>query len=157
MVRPFTVDWYRALRRQVLNGRKLFLAYNLSSYDEDPTDPSAVIDRLYLSLGHDRFVQSVWVFGNQTERWNHLPIRPLGEFADFVQTLDPDEFVGEWLYHPADDDQSWEAARVHRAELKQMFAALEDHFDLRWNGPERDLRGRERWRFTLHRKNVTAR
>jgi hypothetical protein len=46
------------------------LAYNLSSH-EKASDPAAVIEWLYLSLGHDRFMQSVLVFGipQGWERW----------------------------------------------------------------------------------------
>jgi len=46
------------------------LAYNLSSH-EKASDPAAVIERLYLSLGHDRFMQSILVFGipQGRERW----------------------------------------------------------------------------------------
>jgi len=153
-VRPFAVDWGQALRQQVEQGKKLLLAYNLTSYDENATDPTAVIDRLYLELGHDRFMESVWVFGNQNARWNHLPIHPLAQFPYFVANLNPDAFVGEWLYHPLDDEPTWETAKVHRAELQQMFDALKARFDLEWSGPERDLEGRQRWRFTLHRKNA---
>jgi hypothetical protein len=69
-----------------------------------------------------------------------------------VANLDPDAFVGEWLYHPH-DDKKWEGAKVHRAELQQMFDALKAHFDLEWSGPDRDPQGRQRWRFTLRRKN----
>jgi hypothetical protein len=34
-----------------------------------------------------------------------------------------------------------------------MFDALKAHFDLEWSGPDRDPQGRQRWRFTLRRKN----
>jgi hypothetical protein len=153
VVYPFAVDWGRSLRQQVEQGKKLLLAYNLSSYDENATNPAGVIDRLYLELGHDRFLENVWVFGNQNVRWNMLPIRPLDQFPAFAANLDPDAFVGEWLYHPHDDETEWEGAKVHRAELQQMFDALKAHFDLEWSGPDRDPQGRQRWRFTLRRKN----
>jgi hypothetical protein len=153
-VRAFAVDWSRSLRQQVEQGRKLLVVYNLSSHDENVTDPAAVLDRLYIELGHDRFMENVWVFGNENVRWNFLPIRPLDQFPTFVASLHSDGFAGEWLYHPHDDEPTWNVAKVHRAELQEIFDTLKAHFDLEWSGPDRDPEGRESWRFTLRPKRA---
>ena len=39
-----------------------------------------MLERLYLGLGHERFVDSVFVFGSRTCRYCCLPIHPLKDF-----------------------------------------------------------------------------
>jgi len=63
MVPFIDVDWYRELRSRIDAGNKLLLVYNLSSYEENHTNPSGILERRYLHLGHTRFTNSVFMFG----------------------------------------------------------------------------------------------
>jgi len=63
------VDWARDLRQEVDAGHRLLLLYNLDCYPENFTNPSGVLERLYLGLGHERFVDSVFVFGSRACRY----------------------------------------------------------------------------------------
>src|SRR5262249_6984401 len=83
------VDWAHALRREVEEGRRVLLLYNLDCYPENFTNPAGVLERLYLRVGHERFVQSVFVFGSRACRYCCLPIHPLGDFQDFLDGVRP--------------------------------------------------------------------
>ena len=83
------VDWAHALRREVEKGRRVLLLYNLDCYPENFTNPSGVLERLYLRLGHERFVHSVFVFGSRSCRYCCLPIHPLGDFGSFLDGVHP--------------------------------------------------------------------
>jgi hypothetical protein len=126
----FLVDWYAEMRDHVDAGRKLILVYNLSSYDENPTNPAGILERLYLHLGHERFVDSVFVFGTRTRRWNEFPIRPLDDLAAFVDGIgDASVFDGYWLRHES-DAESWPAARRFRLSSGAVLSALARRFDI---------------------------
>ncbi|HYV57169.1 MAG TPA: hypothetical protein VE911_06485, partial [Candidatus Nitrosopolaris sp.] len=83
------VDWAHALRREVEEGRRVLLLYNLDCYPENFTNPSGVLERLYLRLGHERFVRSVFVFGSRACRYCCLPIHPLTDFEGFLDGVHP--------------------------------------------------------------------
>jgi hypothetical protein len=148
-VSRFVVDWSQEMRAEVTAGRRLILVYNLTSYDENASDPAGIIDRLYLGLGHAAFMRSVFVFGDQRIRVNELPIHRLAELQPFVASMNaPSTFRGYWLYHPLDDSQ-WAAAGTHREEVTTMFRALAKRFVIRWDETTRDRNGRALHRFSL--------
>jgi hypothetical protein len=131
----FLVDWYAEMRDHADAGRKLILVYNLSSYDENPTDPAGILERLYLHLGHARFVDSVFVFGTRMRRWNELPIRPIDDLAGFVAAIDdPTAFDGYWLRHES-DAEPWPAARRFRLASGAVLSALAQRFDIVHEAP----------------------
>src|SRR5262249_33074023 len=74
MVRYSDVDWSRELAARVEAGEKLLLVYNLGAYDENYSNPEALLERLYLHLGPQRFVDSVFAFG--TNACRHLAHPP---------------------------------------------------------------------------------
>lgn len=84
------VEWSRDLRARVEGGERLLLLYNFGCYHENFTNPAGVLERLYLSLGHERFAQSVFVFGSVNCRYDCLPIRPLEQFESFLDGVRPD-------------------------------------------------------------------
>ena len=62
---PFAlVDWSALILADVNAGRRVVLLYNLLAYDENPGNPAGLLERLYLGLGHARFMDSVIVFGD---------------------------------------------------------------------------------------------
>jgi hypothetical protein len=71
----------------VEHGAQLVLVYNFRAYPENTTNPQALLERLYLRLGHARFVEDVHVFGNQSCRYSCLPIVRLTELPKFVDEL----------------------------------------------------------------------
>ncbi len=142
------VEWVREMRADLARGKKVILAYNLSSYDENGTDPAGVPDRLYVGIGHDAFVERVWSFGDQRIRWSELPIRPMAELDAFVDGIDPAQFVGYWMHHPNDDNE-WPSSAVNRRELAALFTALLRRFDIVWGPVRTDDEGRRLLAFTL--------
>ena len=93
------VDWYLEMRSRVNAGEKLILIYNLSAYPENTTDPAGVLERLYLYLGHNRYRDSVFVFGSPLYlgseplfgtvqcRYSCVPVRPLEEIETFLDGI----------------------------------------------------------------------
>ncbi len=124
MVTFIDVDWYRELRSRVDAGGKLFLVYNLSSYEENHTNPSGILERLYLHLGHRRFTESVFVFGSVPCRWNCLPIRPMEELEAIVNSIsDPSSFTGYSMTHPLDSE-------LYRGEVAKIYETLNRRFEI---------------------------
>ncbi len=144
-VQPANVDWSRELRARVDAGETLLLLYNFGAYDENYTNPEASLERLYVSIGHQRFVDSVFVFGSAACRHNCLPIRPLEEVGPFLDGLregrpvDPRAITG---YYVADNPVYPEALP---AEKRQIIAEIQKRFTLRPQPPE----GTKFTRFTL--------
>lgn len=149
MVSFFVVDWYQELRARLDAGKKLLLLYNFSSYEENGTNPSGVLERLYLHLGHARFTQSVFVFGSVQSRWAELPIHPLSDIPAFVSSVsDPLEFEGYWMIHPA-DSESWAEAERYRSDMTAVLNGLNAHFHLEWAPPVEDRQHRVLLRFVM--------
>lgn len=155
LVPVLSVDWLAEMRTDLEHGRKLVLAYNLSSYDENATDPAGVIDRLYVGLGHEAFHDRVFSFGRQSVRWATLPVRPMTDLDAFVARMDPADFVGYWLHHPNDDNE-WPDAVTNRAERKALFRALRQRFVIEWGPVREDAQHRKLVRFTLRPKSPAA-
>lgn len=121
---PFAaVDWYLRLRDELAAGKKLVLLYNHYSYLENATNPTAILERLYLRLGHDGFARSVRVFSTGW-RWNFLPLQRPEQAAAFADSIgNPGEWVVYRVAHPHDDP-------AFRAEAQQVEDALQARFDL---------------------------
>lgn len=143
------VDWYHEMKAELAAGHRLFLVYNLTSFDENATDPAGIIDRLYLSLGHAAFMRSVLVFGEERFRVNELPIRPMKQLPKIVASMTrPSSVRGYWLHHPQ-DDQKWPAAQAHREEVATILGVLAMRFRLVWGPSTDDVDGRALHRFSL--------
>jgi hypothetical protein len=130
---PFAiVDWAREVRAEVARGKKVILVYNLSSFEENATDPAGIPERLYLSLGHQRFMQSVFLFGSQSGRWNEFPVRDMRDLEAFVRSIaEPAEFVGYLRTHPFDELR-------FQQEATTILERLARRWTLVWD-PDRDL------------------
>ena len=144
-----STDWFKELRATVDDGRKVLLLYNLTSFDENNTDPAGVIERLYLHLGHERFMSTVYVFGDDRIRWNELPIRPMSDVDSTLASLTPDEVEAYYLYHPNDDRADWPIAVKHQQEMGVLFDAVRTHFDVEWHERRMDVQGRVLMHFAL--------
>lgn len=146
------VDAYQEMRSRLDAGKRVFLAYNLSSFDENATDPAGALDRLYLHLGHERFLRDVFVFGSGRIRCNELPIRPMAELGPALDAIQkPEQIEGFWLFHP-NDDNDWPNSKHHREEFEEMFAQVYRRFDVWWGIPVADQAGRILHRFRLRAK-----
>jgi hypothetical protein len=133
------VDWAQQLTDDVRAGHSVLLAYNYLSYQENPTNPSGVPERLYLTLGHERFVGHVFLFGD-VRRWIDIPIHRMSEVDEFVADIgDAAEFVGYLAVHPADSCSvqmtALDGACQRRAEVNRLLAALERRFTIVWDAP----------------------
>jgi hypothetical protein len=134
----FPVDWYLEMRARVDEGARLLLLYNLSSFDENPTDPVAIPERLHLHVGHAAFVEQVFMFGERDVRWGKVPIRPIADFGSFLDRLErPHEILGYRLDHRHDARTDWAAARTHQREMGEMLRELERRFVIHWGDEDR--------------------
>lgn len=129
------VKWVLELRSRVEAGEKLLLVYNFSSYPENTTDPAGALERLYVSLGHQRFVDSIFVFGSTPCRYSCLPVRPLETLEAFLDGIQsgtpapPETFTVYYLqdFHPmyrragGTSIVEWESAKIF-AEIRRRFA-----------------------------------
>jgi hypothetical protein len=86
-VRFASVDLFEELAERVEGGEQLLLVYGYGAHDEDVANPEAVLPRLYLRLGHQRFVESVFVFSTHSCQHECLPIRPIDSLEPFLDDL----------------------------------------------------------------------
>lgn len=83
-IAPVHINLSDRLYKLVTEGHKVIPFFNLESGMENVTDPACVLERLYLRLGHKRFVENVFVFGESHCRYNCLPIYDLVRIPEFV-------------------------------------------------------------------------
>jgi hypothetical protein len=124
-----SIDVSRALLDRLEAGERILLLYNLSCYPENVTNPQGVIERLYLSLGHERFVRSVIVFGSTACRYNCLPIRPLGEWPAFLDGLQADgtpQSEAITVYYP----KICRVSGMGGEEMEEMVAQIRARFPI---------------------------
>jgi hypothetical protein len=141
---PFgAVDFAHAIVREVMDGKKVILIYNLWSYEENMTNPAGVLERIYLALGHDRFMESVLVFGSQTVRYNTFPVRPMTELEPFLQQMtEPERFVSYLRTHPSDGSAFRQEAAVVLGALARRWALAEEPVPAALHDPAQTLRFR---------------
>jgi hypothetical protein len=143
MVRPPVIDWYLDLRARADAGEPLLLVYNLGCYEENFTNPTAILERLYLHVGHTRFVDSVFVFGSQLCHHSCVPIRPLAEFDETLDRLQAAgriaSVVGYAVRGQSGDTEDF------KKERPWMLSELERRFVMHVETPE----GAEYTRFRL--------
>jgi len=87
IAQPDYVEAAEAIRHGIDAGDRVLLLHNLSAYVENTTDPTALLERLYLGLGHERFGRSVLVFGSGACRYDCLPLRPLESAEPELEAL----------------------------------------------------------------------
>jgi hypothetical protein len=130
-VSPTVVDWYLQMRGHVDRGDSIVVLCNLAS----TTNPSGILERLYLHLGHEAFMKRVFVFGSQEQRSVKLPIRPLHSVRRFVNGIrDPAKVQGFWIENRGDPP-------IVREEAATVIAALERRFVLEVGPAVKDVAG----------------
>jgi hypothetical protein len=133
MVSPAIVDWTEELIARAGRGERLLLVYNLDAYDENITNPSGVLERLYLRLGHDAFVRSVLVFGSRACRQTTcVPVRPLSDLPIVLDGLDgaAARLTGYAVAsHPIDTPP-------YLAERAGILDAIQGRFGIVWHTPD---------------------
>jgi hypothetical protein len=133
VVHPELTAAAREVQAWVESGGGAVLLYGLSAYPENTTDPAGVLERLYVGLGHERFLSSVFVFGAVRCRYDCLPVRPLDDAARVLEDLrlgrgpaGPDRLR---LYHV------WgERSEAALQENATVFAELRRRFFVRPDG-----------------------
>ena len=63
----------------VNQGKKIIQVYNYHTYQENSTDPVGMLERLYLKLGHEKFINNIMIFSDNFSRYSSVPITPLAE------------------------------------------------------------------------------
>jgi hypothetical protein len=123
-VQGFVTLWMDGIMADIEAGRRVILVYNLGSYWENSTDPSGIPERLYVSLGHDRFMETVFIFGSETLRQHIFPVRPLAEIDGVMNGItDPGEFVVHSMSAGADPPSTV-------SEINTILLALQRRFRL---------------------------
>jgi hypothetical protein len=131
VVRP-PIDWATRMSEDVLAGDTLVVVYGRFAYDENATNPTAVLERVYLHVGHDRFVRQVHVFGSLPCGFSCLPLRPLSEIEHGVAQVASNAAVSSrpvHLYYSQDFHLTYE--HTFETESALVFAAVRRHFALR--------------------------
>jgi hypothetical protein len=124
MVPLSTVAWTDEILRDVYAGKQVILFYNLDAYEENATNPTGVPERLYIRLGHRRFMDSVFMFGTFNVRQHLFPLHPLEQADAVLATIrDPTNVVVHFIVHPGDTPAA-------KAEYARIRAAVERHFRL---------------------------
>jgi hypothetical protein len=124
MVAMSTVAWTDEILRDIDAGKQVILLYNFQSYEENATNPTGVPERLYIRLGHRRFMDSVFMFGSFNVRHHEFPLHPLDQLDAVLERIpDPRNVVVHFILHPGDTPDT-------RAEYARIRAAVERHFVL---------------------------
>jgi hypothetical protein len=123
-VPTFVTPWADRILADIEAGRSVVLLYNLGSYWENNTDPTGIPEWLYVTLGHRRFTERVFMFGSQTVRHHQVPVRPLAELDRVVNAIEhPQDIIVHGLKSPLDSPGTV-------SELDTIRAALEKRFQL---------------------------
>ncbi len=122
----------RAISELVDHGKKVILLYNYYAYVENTTDPTAVLERIYLKQGHSRFRDNIYVFSSGLSRYSHVPIRHISELDLGIKQIRSSIKENPRL---AEDFVVLRYAEIHdnrfRKEADQIFRALSHAFELR--------------------------
>jgi hypothetical protein len=126
------------LRAKVAAGEKLLLIYNFDAYPENTTDMAGVLERLYISLGHQKFVESIFVFGDTTCRYACLPIQRIDDLPRFSLPLPsgdpalPERIQGYYTLLSMPGAWGWKRFTVESA---RVFATLRQRFHVELDAP----------------------
>ncbi len=111
---------------RIARGERVILLYSLWNYWENHTDPAALPERLYLRLGHERFLGSVSWFSSKPCRFDCIPVEPVTKAAAFFKELRAgrrgalDRYV---VYYPTE-----EAVPAGAVDTAVVFAELRRRF-----------------------------
>jgi hypothetical protein len=119
-----TSAWLDEIQHDIDAGKRIILVYNLGAYAENATNPTAIPERLYIRLGHERFMDTVLMFGSAGIRSHPFPVRPLEDLEPVLGAIrDPDAWVVHFILHPMDTPDA-------RAEYARIRDAIKRHFVL---------------------------
>ena len=123
-VPAFVTRWTDEIMADIEAGRRVIVVYNLGAYWENSTDPAGIPERLYVMLGHERFMETVFMFGSETLRQHIFPVRPLAEIDGVLDGItDPGEFVVHSMSAGADPPSTV-------SEINTILLALQRRFRL---------------------------
>jgi hypothetical protein len=126
------IDWAARMGDEVLAGDTVLVVYGRFAYDENATNPTNVLERIYLRVGHERFVRSVLVFGSLPCGYDCLPLRPLSDIDRALADITPDGPIlpsSVHLYYSQDLFLTYE--HTFETESATAFAAIRRRFALR--------------------------
>ena len=134
-----TTAWTDEIQRDIDAGKRIILIYNMNAYTENATNPTAVPERLYLRLGHERFLDTVLMFGSSDVRQHPFPVRPMETLDPVLGAIrDPDDWVVHVLVH-------WMDPAETKAEYARIREAIEGHFVLSPAPRNQPVGGGEIW------------
>lgn len=136
-VKAAVVESAKVLLQEIRQGRKIILVYNLFAPPENTTDPAGLIERLYLSLGHERFVDSVLVFGSIQSRYNVLPIHPLEDVPQALDRIAADpNTLPQWSVWTLSNKNQPQRFQV---ESDRIMMEVRKRFETKENSPQEGL------------------
>jgi hypothetical protein len=126
------IDWAARIGDDVLAGKRVVVVYGPFAYDENAANPTGVLQRVYLRVGHERFVRSVLVFASTSCEIQCMPLRPLSEIDGAIARMAADAQLRAptmRLYYSQDLHLTFE----HRFESESalVFEAVRRRFALR--------------------------
>jgi hypothetical protein len=122
LVDTAAVRWAEELEARAAAGKRIVLLHSQACPNENFTNPVGTLERLYVTLGHARFVRSIVAFvPPEPCRYVCLPLPLETEFPKIVETLLPGQRVAL--------DESC------RQQMAGPLAALEARFKLTRAGP----------------------
>ena len=92
-IRPIYEDAAQEIYNLVKKDKKIIMVYNYATYAENNTNPEGLPERLYLKLGHKKFIESIFIFSDLRRIYTRLlgmrpPTKPFSELNDFVDKID---------------------------------------------------------------------
>ena len=115
------IDAYEEMAQQVDQGQHLVLVYNIDAYDENVTNPTGILHRLYLHVGDAVWQQRVHVYGaTQCSHDCCVPIKPMNLVSELAR-LDPKSTVAYAILSDNDTPN-------FRAEAAAVMDVLESNF-----------------------------
>jgi hypothetical protein len=125
-VNPTLPQTLTALEKSVASEKKLFLLYNYLSYRENTTDPNGLPERLYVRLGHRRFVDKVLMFSELKRRYSQVPIHDPKYLTEIIPSLKEANLFREIEIWKLTDELNSNS----KAEVLSQMALLQSHFNL---------------------------
>jgi hypothetical protein len=81
------IAWAEGLAARAAAGERIVLLHSQDCPTEDFGNPVGTLERLYLALGHERFVRSIVAFAAPGCRYVCLPLPPPADFPRIADTL----------------------------------------------------------------------
>lgn len=127
-IRPIYEDAAQEIYNLVKKGKKIIMVYNYAAYAENNTNPEGLPERLYLKLGHKKFIESIFIFSDLKHKYTRLlgmrpPTKPFSELNDFLNNItNPEDYLIVKHSHPI---------RKLKIDSELIMKALSDKFLLK--------------------------